>query len=139
MKFTRYYTAAEVNQMIPELKRQLEHLQTIKHDHQLKLDELQELKLAMVKSNAPPNDTGGDPFFVIECEIEFLEMQAKQMLQQFAEREILVKSIDAGLVDFPAIIDGDVVLLCWLKDEPLVKHYHSLQDGFWGRRKLSEE
>ncbi len=139
MKFKRYYTETEVNLLIPELRVQIEQLQAIKREHQLKLEELQELKLAMVKNSAPPIDGQGDPFFMIECEIEFLEMQAKQMLQRFGEREILVKSIDAGLVDFPALIDGEVVLLCWLKDEPSVTHYHGLHDGFWGRRKLNEE
>ena len=38
-----------------------------------------------------------------------------------------------GLVDFPAIIDGKEVLLCWRSDEVKITHYHGLEDGYAGR------
>jgi hypothetical protein len=139
MEFSRYYTVAEVNALLPEVRQQIEQLQGIKKEHQAKLEELQELKIALFKNTAVSfSEQSGDPFFALECSIDFLQLQARQILKQFGEQEILVKSIDAGLVDFPARIDGEVVLLCWLKDEPSVLHYHGLNDGFWGRRKLSE-
>jgi hypothetical protein len=137
--FSRFYTVDEVNRMLPELRKQLEQLQAVKMEHLLKREELQELKLAMYKSTATNPEISNDPFFAIECELDFLEWQAKQIVTSFTERDIMIKSIDAGLVDFPAIIDGEVVLLCWLKDEPCVKHFHGLNDGFWGRRKLEGE
>ena len=39
-----------------------------------------------------------------------------------------------GLVDFPSMIDGTPALLCWRSDEEKLKYYHSLQDGFSGRK-----
>lgn len=139
MEFARYYTVAEVNAMIPQLKLQMEHLLQLKKTHRFKKEELQELRVAMINSSTPAVSVNGDPFFALECELEFLEMQVRQMLTHYGEQCIMVKSIDAGLVDFPALIDGEVVLLCWLRDEPFVTHYHGLNDGFWGRRKLNEE
>jgi hypothetical protein len=139
MEFSRYYTVAEVNDLLPEIRRQIEQLQIIKKEHQAKLEELQELKLSMLKNTGPSLvGTNEDPFFALECSIDFLQLQARQILKQFGDQEIMVKSIDAGLVDFPAKMNGEVVLLCWLKDEPSVLHYHGLNDGFWGRRKLDE-
>jgi hypothetical protein len=44
-----------------------------------------------------------------------------------------------GLVDFPAMIDGEEVLLCWRSDEPEVLYYHGLEDGFAGRKKISSK
>jgi hypothetical protein len=41
-----------------------------------------------------------------------------------------------GLVDFPSVIDGEEVLLCWRSDEPEVLYYHGLEDGFAGRKKI---
>ena len=41
-----------------------------------------------------------------------------------------------GLVDFPAVINGDKVLLCWRSDEPAVTHYHGYEDGYAGRREI---
>jgi hypothetical protein len=44
-----------------------------------------------------------------------------------------------GLVDFPSIIDGEEVLLCWRSDEETIKFYHGLDSGFAGRKKIPEE
>ena len=47
-------------------------------------------------------------------------------------------NFEKGLVDFPALIDGKEVLLCWHSDEPDVRWYHSLEEGFPGRRLIPE-
>jgi len=44
-----------------------------------------------------------------------------------------------GLVDFPAIIDGEEVLLCWRSDEPEVLHYHAVNAGYSARSPLPIE
>lgn len=45
-------------------------------------------------------------------------------------------SFDVGLVDFPAIIDGEQVFLCWRSDESELAFYHRIEDGYAGRRPL---
>ena len=44
-----------------------------------------------------------------------------------------------GLVDFPAIIDGEEVLLCWRSDEDEILFYHGFSDGYAGRKPIPEE
>ena len=44
-----------------------------------------------------------------------------------------------GLVDFPSVIDGNDVLLCWRSDEETIKFYHDLDSGFAGRKRIPEE
>ena len=44
-----------------------------------------------------------------------------------------------GLVDFPARIDGEDVLLCWQTEEPAVAWYHAPEAGFAGRTPIPEE
>jgi hypothetical protein len=51
--------------------------------------------------------------------------------------EIVVRDLERGLVDFPAVIDGREVYLCWLLDEPAVRHWHAIEAGFAGRRPLA--
>ena len=41
-----------------------------------------------------------------------------------------------GLVDFPAVIEGEEVLLCWRSDEEEVAHYHGLKAGYAGRKPI---
>ena len=44
-----------------------------------------------------------------------------------------------GLVDFPSIIEGEDVLLCWRSDEDAIRFYHSAEEGFVGRKPIPEE
>jgi len=44
-----------------------------------------------------------------------------------------------GLVDFPAIIDNEEVLLCWRSDEDDIRFYHGIEEGFAGRKPIPEE
>ena len=44
-----------------------------------------------------------------------------------------------GLVDFPAILNGKEVLLCWRSDEPEVRWYHGYMDGYAGRKPIPED
>ena len=43
-------------------------------------------------------------------------------------------NFDLGLVDFPALIEDEEVLLCWKSDEPEIKYFHTLDQGFAGRQ-----
>lgn len=43
-----------------------------------------------------------------------------------------------GLVDYPAVIDGKPVHLCWRDDEPDLRWYHEPNAGFAGRRPIPE-
>jgi len=56
--------------------------------------------------------------------------------EQLERLDIVVRDLERGLVDFPAVIDGDEVYLCWLLDEPHVTHWHGIESGFAGRRPL---
>jgi hypothetical protein len=47
-------------------------------------------------------------------------------------------SFDAGLVDFPAIIEDKKVFLCWRSDEPSVQWYHEPEAGYLGRKRIPE-
>jgi hypothetical protein len=51
--------------------------------------------------------------------------------------DIVVRDVVRGLVDFPAVRDGEEVYLCWLVDEPEIEHWHELDAGFAGRRPLA--
>ncbi len=57
----------------------------------------------------------------------------------FAELEaadVVVRDPQRGLVDFPALLDGEEIYLCWMLDEPEVGHWHEPDAGFAGRRPL---
>jgi hypothetical protein len=49
---------------------------------------------------------------------------------------VLVKDLDRGLVDFPALRGGEEVLLCWQVGEREIAYWHGLEEGFAGRKPL---
>jgi len=44
-----------------------------------------------------------------------------------------------GLVDFPAMIKGEAVFLCWRSDEPELKFYHRMEEGYDGRKLIPKD
>jgi hypothetical protein len=52
------------------------------------------------------------------------------------ELGVVVKDIDAGLVDFPAEREGAPVYLCWQLGEDAVAYWHGIEEGFAGRKPL---
>jgi hypothetical protein len=60
----------------------------------------------------------------------------KQELLWLADRGILLREPDTGLVDFPADRDGERVFLCWRLGEEEIGWYHSQRSGFSGRKPI---
>ena len=71
-----------------------------------------------------------------------IDEEAAEVVRSVAELQelgLLVKDLDEGLVDFPALRDGEEVLLCCRLGEEEVAFWHSLDDGFAGRKPLPLE
>jgi hypothetical protein len=51
---------------------------------------------------------------------------------------VQVKDVDEGLLDFPAKLAGEDVLLCWQVGEAEIAWFHGPEDGFAGRRPLPD-
>jgi hypothetical protein len=55
---------------------------------------------------------------------------------QLEELDVVVRDLERGLIDFPSLLGGEEIYLCWLLDEPAVGHWHAPDTGFGGRRPL---
>jgi hypothetical protein len=62
--------------------------------------------------------------------------QAKDSLAEIDAIGVQVKDIDTGLLDFPCIIEGETLLLCWKMGESRIGFWHTLDAGFRGRQPL---
>ncbi len=52
------------------------------------------------------------------------------------EMDVVVRDLERGLIDFPSLIGGEEVYLCWLLGEASVGHWHAVEGGFAGREPL---
>src|SRR4051812_14087179 len=103
----KYFTVNEANLLLPAVSLDLEAVQIIKRQFTEKYERLQQLKAEQ------KGDIGEDHFFSLECEIEFLQIEAKGHILNIHNQGAQLKDIEIGTVDFPAILNGNEVLLCW--------------------------
>ena len=62
--------------------------------------------------------------------------QAKDLIAEIDAIGVQVKDLETGLLDFPCLVDGETVLLCWKMGEERIEFWHTLESGFRGRQKL---
>ena len=135
----RLFTLAEANALLPELKIQLSRLQALVRELEHRLEALHHKKKEYRKrirteGGGRPEQGGEDPFFLDESRIEFLRMEAELIMGNFRRHGVLLKSVFPGLLDFPSIVDGKQVLICWKEGEERATCYHGWHDGYQGRR-----
>ena len=51
---------------------------------------------------------------------------------------VQIKDLDIGLLDFPCVVDDQIVLLCWKLGEEKIEYWHGLEEGFKGRKPVDE-
>ena len=70
------------------------------------------------------------------ADVKANEARLSEIVDGFVSSGIEVKGIAPLLLDFPSLLDGREVLLCWLEGETSIDWYHDPEHGFTGRRRL---
>ena len=124
-RFKKHYTRDEAQALLPQLR--------------LWLAELNRLRAATEKfetrlngMNVEGQDTGGE---TVNSWIKALA-GIQVVLLEFQTRDIQLKDLSRGLLDFPALIGEREVFLCWEADEDTVEFWHDLETGYGGRERL---
>jgi len=74
----------------------------------------------------------------MRAEMESHMQRVRESITELDEIGVQVKDLEAGLLDFPCNLDGEVVLLCWRMGEAAIEHWHTVESGFQGRQPLDE-
>lgn len=123
--FTKHYTLQEARALLPSVRQWLEELG--RHQDRLKtLDR----RISQILSRG--EDAGGPSVNTLiktlaECQV---------VLKNFRTRQIQIKDLARGLLDFPSWRNGREVFLCWEKDEDDIEFWHDLESGYAGRERL---
>lgn len=125
MVFNKHYSPDEAQALIPRIRGwldQLLQLRVIALEYERKLSGILEEQ----------TDLGGPQVN------RWIRSMAgiKGILSEFHRREIQIKDLERGLIDFPAFIGGREVFLCWEKSEESVEYWHDLDSGYAGREPL---
>ena len=125
MRHNRHYTLEEATAALPWAAERLAAMRAARE----RLTDT-EAREALLEGSA--TNGGGQPGKQVGE--AFLELRAG--VTEFAEREIVLRDLDRGLIDFPAVRDGDEVYLCWVDGEPAIEFWHELDAGYGGRQAL---
>lgn len=123
--FKKHYTRDEARALLPQIRKWLERLKQLRH-----VLERHEKRLETLMRQG--HDAGGQ---TVNDQVRTLA-DAQEILAGFQRREIFIKDLERGLVDFPAIIGGREVFLCWEQDEEDIEFWHDLEGGYGGRERL---
>jgi hypothetical protein len=123
--YRKHYTVEQARAMLPQVRVWLTKLTDLRSD-------LEALDQKLSKLLGLGDDLGGE---MVNRWVKTLA-ETKEVLEKFQEKEIQIKDLDRGLLDFPALIGGKEVFLCWEKDEDDIEFWHDLDSGYSGREKL---
>ncbi|MGD9721138.1 MAG: DUF2203 domain-containing protein [Pirellulales bacterium] len=100
------------------------------------IERRERLALLTAGRNAAAGDLYSEELAQIEEDLEKDSAQLQEYVDELRSLGVEPKSGPEGLVDFPSLMDGRVVFLCWKLGEPEVTYWHELDSGFRGRQSL---
>jgi hypothetical protein len=132
----RYFTPAEANALLPTVRAVAERM--IAHRRALAVATVRHARIA---TKIAGNGGGVRPHEVDELQgvIDAEAAAVVECVKELHALGLLVKDLDEGLVDFPALRGDEEVLLCWRVGEDEVAFWHGLDEGFAGRKPLPLE
>jgi hypothetical protein len=129
----RHFTPEEANDALIEVAPLVEEMVARRRAHIEALARQEELE-GRIRGNGggiPPATLAG-----AAAEVESEARELARLIDEIVAHGAQVKDIDEGLIDFPALSRGETVLLCWRLGEDEIRYWHSVDDGFAGRREL---
>ena len=133
----RYFTAAQATALVPFLTDAMSRLRDLYREAR---QAHREKELCRAVGEGPD----GRLIMAVDYEaasrrFDEAVSQMQRIIEEVHALGCQIKHIETGLVDFPARIGGQEVLLCWKLGEPAVRYYHGLEDGYAGRRPIPPE
>ena len=122
----RYFTISEANETLNTIRPLVNEIQAIR---QKVLSSQPDIWSALEKSVG----NGGNRALSLLIE-DFEQLDA--LVHSILELGVLIKDINTGLLDFPALREGREVYLCWQLGEGEIAFWHEVNSGFAGRQSI---
>ncbi len=130
--FPRLFTVDEANDLLPALRPLMKRV----FDH---LDFLRKKSATVIREESlSPNAPDLMERLQENDAIARLVQEVKGLVDEINSYGCVCKGVEQGLVDFPCVLAGEIVFLCWRYGEEGIGYWHRIEDGFAGRRTLLE-
>ncbi|HEV3166285.1 MAG TPA: DUF2203 domain-containing protein [Isosphaeraceae bacterium] len=128
----KHFTVEEANKALPLVKV---IVSDIVRQFQTVNELTQRLSAVMHGRKTSPRDPYAEELAQSKAEMEAEEAKLRAFREELTRLGVELKGPD-GLCDFPSLMEGREVYLCWRLGEPEVMYWHEIHDGFPGRRPL---
>ncbi len=122
----RHFSVAEANAAIAWVTPRIEAIREAR-------DRLAEPDAHSALAESAPANGGGEE----GRQVGEAFRDVRRLLVDLQATGIVLRDLDRGLVDFPALRDGREVYLCWELGEDRVAYWHEIEGGFTGRQPLT--
>ena len=122
----RFFTLPEANEALKSIRPWMDEIQFIRQEI---LKHQPEIWSVMEKSAG----NGGNP--VMSKMVKSFD-RLDALMHSIQDTGVLIKDINTGLLDFPALKDEHEVYLCWKHGEGDIAFWHEIEDGFAGRQSI---
>jgi hypothetical protein len=130
------FTLQEAQTLVPVLQALLKRAMDGKKLMEAVQKELQDLKHRILLSGGLMVDVAAVAHRRAEHD---KALQAiKDVLAEIDAIGVQVKDLDIGLLDFPCVVEDEIILLCWKYGEEKIAFWHGLEEGFRGRKPIDE-
>lgn len=132
-KPSKIFTIEQANAMLPLVRAITADLSRLAREV---VDRRHRLEVITAGRDLKPGDPYADELAQVEAELERDAARLKDYLNELKDLGVEPKGAVDGLVDFPALMDGRLVFLCWKLGESEVMHWHEIDSGYAGRQSL---
>jgi hypothetical protein len=130
--FKKFYTVDEANAALPLLRSILRDVTELAGELRERTERLARIGAAST------GDAHAEEIQQIQADVELAQERMHEYEQELKNLNVELKDYFTGLVDFPCLMSDKVVYLCWRLGEPEVAHWHELDAGFAGRKRLEQ-
>ena len=127
------FTLHEANDLILWLESKFIECDLLQSDR----DQIQ-TELSSLLRESHGNGKGGMETDIVEMQkrLDSTDSDLGVILEEITDRNIIVRNLTVGLVDFLGIRDGEEVFLCWVRGESTIKFWHKINEGFSSRKPI---
>lgn len=132
----KYFTVEEANHALPLVRSIVSDIVSFYADLHARRERLDAVKRRNSGSRGSMPTEYNEELTQMENDLERDEEKLKGYIVELQSLGVELKDITKGLVDFPGLIDGREVCLCWMLGESEVAFWHEVDAGFVGRQSL---
>lgn len=133
----RYFTRDEAERLLPEIGKRIEEALLLKTSAQVAEKEMREFSDRILLMGG--TRVRHTRILETRARRDASAERLRQVVEEIQERGCVVKDVDIGLVDFPALYRGQEVYLCWKLGEPHIAFWHGVTEGFRGRKPIDDD